>query len=150
MPTMTTTAQPLSNTAFDRTLLRRVHLASAVLTLLFGMMIALRVDARWAAGFTLAGLWSTANFWALEALLRAAVRPDGRSAGKIALASLVKIPILYGLLLLLVMRGGMPGTSLVVGLSVPLLVIVLKVMGRSVAFRDSISERSVHGRADLT
>ncbi len=116
--------------ALDREFLRRVYFASLGLTLLFGLGTAVRVDPRFGLALTLSGLWSTANLWVLERLLRAAVRPTGRDTRTVVWAAVVKIPVLYGLLVLLLAQGMSP-LAVLIGLSLPLLVVGLKAFGRA-------------------
>lgn len=149
-PTMRTAvhasnAAPGPSAGLGADLLRRVHLYSLLLTLLFAGLIAVRLDREWALGFLCSGLWSTANFWTLERLLRAAVRPSGRDRRVIVLAGLVKIPVLYALLVLMLLKGGWPALSTLAGLSVPLLVTVLKILGRLVA---PGGQRALHSPAE--
>ena len=115
----------------DPSFFRRVYLASVVLASLFGLFAAARLDARWGLGFFLFALWSTLNLWSLERVLRMVVRSEGRQTSRVVGALLWKLVVVYGLGALLILRGGFDGFALMAGFSVPLLVIVLKVLGRT-------------------
>jgi hypothetical protein len=134
-PSRTSSASSRKSTvpALEPGFLRSVHLASALLGLLLGLFIAFYHDGSWGLGFVLASSWSTANVWALGRLIQLALRPSGRNGRLIALAALLKIPVLYGLLFLLVTRGGFAAGALLTGFSVPFVVILLKAGGRLLA-----------------
>jgi len=133
MPTHHSPPSPNGPVELDEAFLRRVHQANVGLTLLFGLLLLFAVDPMWAAGFTAFGLWSAANLWVLERLLRAAIRPGGRDPVTIAVVAVVKLPILYGGLVALLALGDFPPFSVLAGLSVPLVVIFLKALGHVVA-----------------
>jgi hypothetical protein len=133
MPTHSAPPGPKKPVELDEAFLRRVHQANVGLTLLFGLLLLFSVDPGWAAGFTAFGLWSAANLWVLERLLRAAIRPGDRDPVTIAVVAVVKLPILYGGLVALLALGDFPPFSIVAGLSVPLVVIFLKALGHVVA-----------------
>lgn len=134
--------QPHGALGSDAGFLRRVYLASIVIALLAGGATGLYLRWRWGAGFAVAALWSVANFRALEVLLRLAVKPTGRDPVAIAVAGLIKMPLLYGIGALLAVKGGFPPLSLIAGFSVPLAVIVLKVGGQLLAPRTSLPDRN--------
>lgn len=119
----------------DAGFLRRVYLMSVLMAVLGGLLFGQRMGGAWGLGFFLYGMWSTANLWALEQLLRLVVRPDGRQPLPILVAGAVKLPILYGLGAWIALKGDYPATSLMAGFSVPLAVIFLKVLGRMAARR---------------
>jgi F-type H+-transporting ATPase subunit a len=133
--------QPHGALGSDPGFLRRVYLASFAIALLGGGATAIYLDPRWGAGFAVATLWSMANFRALEVLLRLATRPSGRDPLAIGVAGLIKIPLLYGIAALIAVKGGFPPISLIAGFSVPLAVIVLKVAGRILAPKASLTDR---------
>jgi hypothetical protein len=132
-------------TGVDDRFLRRVRWISLGLALVLGGFLTVRVGVRWGGGFAASALWSTANLWALERLIRLAVRPAGRQLGAILVALLVKIPLLYAVGIFLALRGGFPARSLLAGFSLPLLVIVLKAAGRLVAPRAALPSRQIDG-----
>lgn len=114
----------------------RVHKTGLIVAGVIGLSVAFYSGhAGWAAGFSLAAVWSVANFWMLERVIRLALRPGSRDKLAIAMALLVKLPLLQGLLALLVFKGNFAVSALGAGLSVPLLVIVLKIAGRMLVLR---------------
>lgn len=113
----------------DPGFLGRVYKASILLALAAGLILVLYGQVGWAAGVAAAALWSVANIWALARVMTLAVRPGQKDPLKILLALLLKLVVLYGAGALLVIFGGMPPLSLVIGFSVPLLVVVLKALG---------------------
>jgi len=116
----------------DPRFLHRVHLASAVVSGLGGLIAMSAVSLSWGLGFAAFGLWATTNTWALSRVLRPVVVAQ-RSTVDLIGALALKIPILYGLGFLLLWKGGFPPVSIVCGVSVPLAVILLKMIGRVVA-----------------
>jgi len=133
MPTHSAPSNASRALTLDETFMRSVHRANVALTLLFGLMILFGVGQEWALGFTALGLWSAANLWVLERLLRAATRPDGRDPVTIAVVGIVKLPILYGALIALLLWADLPPFAVITGLSVPIVVIFLKALGAVVA-----------------
>jgi F-type H+-transporting ATPase subunit a len=119
----------------DGAFLRRVYIMSAIVAVLGGVLASQRLGGSWGLGFFLYAIWSTANLWALEQLLRLVVRPSGRQPLAILVASTVKLPLLYGLGAWIALSGDFPATALMAGFSVPLAVIVLKTVGRLAARR---------------
>jgi F-type H+-transporting ATPase subunit a len=127
----------------DPSFFRRVYLASVVLASLFGLFASARLGAQWGLGFLLFALWSTLNLWSLERLLRLVASRQDRRPGRIVAALLFKLCVVYGLGALLILRGGFDGYALMAGFSVPLLVIVLKVLGRVLAGRTALHQTSL-------
>lgn len=122
--------------ALDQAFMARVLRTSLLMAGLIALCAAFTtIGARWSLGFLLAALWSVANLWTLERLVRAAVRPGSHDKIAIGTGLLVKLPVLYALVVLLIMQGNFAATALVAGVSVPLAVIVLKVAGRVLALR---------------
>ena len=122
-------------TSIDDRFLRQVRWYSLALAVVLGGLLMLRVHVRFGAGFALAGIWSAANLAALEHLIRLSLRPTGRQPLAIALAMLVKLPLLYAAGAALVLSGAFPARALVLGVSLPLLVMLLKALGRLLAPR---------------
>jgi hypothetical protein len=119
----------------DDRFLRQVRWITLGFAVVLGGLLMLRVHPRFGAGFAVAGIWGVANLWALEHLIRLSLRPSGRQPLAIALALLVKLPLLYAAGAALVLTGAFPARALVLGVSLPLLVITLKALGRLVAPR---------------
>jgi hypothetical protein len=136
----------------DEGFLKRVGGVSLLITALGALLGSYYLGWRWGAGFASAGVWSVLNFKALEHLIRLAVRPDGRDRGAIAAALVIKIPVLYGLGILIAWKGGFPAGSLLLGFGVPLGVLVLKTVGQVLAPRVALPQRGVdeneNGRVD--
>ena len=130
----------------DRSFLRRVHLTGVVLSLLGAFFLAAYQSTAFALGFLCMSMWSIANLWTLERLMREVLRPEGRSAPHILVALAVKLPVLYALLVVLLMKTSFPAASLLIGLSVPLAVIVLKVA--SIVLMPRLSSSGSHRRGD--
>lgn len=129
------THETVSRSGIDASFLHRVHLSSLILAVLFGASIAVYREPLWGAGFAVSAFWSVANLWSLERLIRVSLRPSGRKASTILIAMAIKLPLLYALLVLMLVRGNFPAMSLIAGLSVPLVVIFLKVAGQALAPR---------------
>ena len=142
MPTHPAPQRPNEPVRLDEAFLRRVHQLNVALSLLFGLLLVFTVDPRWAAGFTATGLWSAANLWALERLLRASIRPAGRDPVTIVVIAVLKLPILYGGLVAMLIWADFPPVSVAVGLSVPLIVIFLRALGHVIG-RPSTASPSV-------
>ena len=116
--------------AADTAFLRRVHISSLLFTVLGGMLASYAKGFAFGGAFVVAALWSTANFWALEQLMRLVISPQ-RDGLKLVLALAVKIPVLYGSLLLILFKGGFTAIPLFIGFSLPLWILVMKAAGRA-------------------
>lgn len=123
--------------ALDEAFLARVRKASLLLAGLVAAFSALStLGTNWALGFLGAALWSTANLWTLERLIRGSLHPDvEHSRMELTIGILVKLPVLYALLVLFILKGGFQAIPVLLGVAVPLLVIILKVAGRMLALR---------------
>lgn len=143
-----------TNPQVDEGFLRRVGVVSLIITALGALLGIYYLGWRWGAGFAAAGVWSVLNFKALEHLVRLAIRPEGHQKGAIALALVIKLPVLYGLGILMAWKGGFPAGALLAGFAVPLVVLVLKTVGQIVAPRVALPERGAdeneNGRVDPT
>ena len=129
-----------TNPGLDEGFLRRVGVASLLLSGLGGLFGGYALGWRWGLGFAVAGIWSVLNLKALQHLIGLSVRPEGRRPGPIIGAILLKLPVLYGIGGLIVVKGGLPLGSLLAGLAVPTLVMVLKAGGRVLAPRVALPE----------
>ena len=80
-------------------------------------------------GFLAGAVWSALNFWGLASLIRSALaeEPDKK---KILLLFLLKFPVLYGVGFVIVFYTGVDVLGVLVGFSLPLVVVVLKSGGR--------------------
>jgi len=122
--------------ALDEAFLSRVHKTSLLIAGLVAAIASLStIGGSWALGFLGSAIWSTANFWTLERLVRGQLRPGKRDNIALAIGLLVKLPVLYALLVLFLFFGKFPAGAVLIGVAVPLAVIILKVAGRMLALR---------------
>jgi hypothetical protein len=127
---------PTLSSALDEAFLARVHKTSLFMAGLVAVIASLStIGGNWALGFLGCAVWSTANFWTLERLVRGSLKPGRRDNVALAIAILVKLPVLYALLVAFLFLGKFPASAVLIGVAVPLVVIVLKVAGRMLALR---------------
>jgi hypothetical protein len=138
------------NSLANENFLKRVMLFSLVFAALGGGVFAAIVSPRWGLGFLIAAVWSVLNLKALEQLIRLAVRPTGRDPLAIAVAMLIKVPVLYGIGVLIAIKVDLPAESLIAGFSVPLAVIVLKAAGQVMAPSVALPDREIETRDNGT
>ena len=143
-----------TNPRVDEGFLRRVGVVSLIVTALGALFGTYYLGWRWGLGFATAGVWSVLNFKALEHLVRLAIRPEGRDRIAIAWAFVIKLPLLYGLGILIAWKGSFPAGALLAGFGVPLVVLVLKTLGQilapKVALPTAGSDENENGRDDPT
>lgn len=141
-----------TNPRVDEGFLRRVGVVSFIIAALGGLLGSYYIGWRWGAGFAAAGAWSALNLKALEHLVRLAIRPGERDPGAIAAALVIKLPVLYGLGILIAWKGGFPAGSLLFGFGIPLGVLTLKTVGQVLAPRMALPKQGVNenGREDPT
>lgn len=126
---------PLTS-ALDEAFLSRVHKTSLFMAGLVALIASLStIGGNWALGFLGAAVWSTANFWTLERLVRGSLTPGPRDKVALAGGVFVKLLVLYALLIAFLLVGKFPAVAVMIGVAVPLAVIVLKVAGRMLALR---------------
>jgi len=113
----------------EEKLVRRVLKASVVVAALVGFCGAVYLGTLWAFAFILAAAWSIVNLWVLERLLVLLFRGGSRLA--LAAVFCLKIPVLYGLILLYLIAVPWRPSALLGGITLPYAVIVLKALGRS-------------------
>ncbi|RKZ12563.1 hypothetical protein DRQ53_14370 [bacterium] len=123
--------------ALDEAFLARVHKTSLFMTGLVAVLASVStIGGNWALGFLGAALWSIANLWTLERMIRVSLQPDVKhSKIELTIGLLVKLPLLYALLALFVIKGGFAAAPVLIGVGVPLLVIIFKVAGRMLVVR---------------
>jgi hypothetical protein len=127
---------PALSSALDEAFLGRVHKTSLVMAGLVAVIASLStIGGNWALGFLGCAVWSTANFWTLERLVRGSLKPGRRDNVALAISIFVKLPVLYALLIAFLFLGKFPASAVLIGVAVPLAVIVLKVAGRMLALR---------------
>lgn len=126
------TPNPAPTAGLDASFLRRVYIASGVLAVLGGAVGAFRLSPQWGLGFFAFAAWATVNLWALARTLQLVVAPK-RNTLDILGALALKIPILYTIGFFLLFKSNFPAVSIVAGISVPLVAVVLKAVGRVLA-----------------
>jgi hypothetical protein len=130
--------------ALDEAFLARVHKASLFMAGLVGLIAAVStLGGNWALGFMGCAIWSIANLWTLERVVRGQLRPGRRDPIALAIGLLVKLPVLYALLVVFLFFGKFPASAVLIGVAVPLVVIILKVAGRMLALRMRSSDAGV-------
>ena len=132
--------------ADDYAFVRRVLITSAWLWALVVLAGGVYLGTRWALGFAGGALVGAANLVFLTVLVRETVRLGKRRYGRILAILALKIPIVYGGLAgLLIWR--VPATvAVVLGFSLPLIVITLKAAGRAI-FQSGLLGRAPDGSA---
>lgn len=98
---------------------------------------------RSALGFLAGALWSCLNLFAISHVVRSVLGSERPSKLKVVKLSLVKFPILYGTGFLLLRSRAFSPESLVAGFSLVLVVILLKIVGASVAERLAAGSRAI-------
>jgi hypothetical protein len=130
--------------ADDYAFVRRVLITSAWLGALVVLVGGVYLGTRWGLGFAGGALVGAANLVFLTVLVRETVRLGKRRYGRILAILALKIPIVYGGLAgLLIWR--VPATvAVVLGFSLPLIVITLKAAGRAI-FQSGLLGRAPRG-----
>lgn len=130
--------------AIDGGFLGRVRKSSIV----FGVVLAapLATSFGWmaAAAWIAGGAWSLANLAATAAVVRRVLTLEPRDRGAIAKALAVKFPLLYAIGWGILMSG-LPPTWSLAGFAWPLVVAVLKAVGRSVLRLDDTAPAAGQG-----
>ena len=93
------------------------------------------------------GIWAMVNLLLLTRLIRAAVRPEGADKGIVAGVALVKFPLLYAAGYFLVTTTIFDPLEVLIGFSLLLAVIVLKIIARALFGTDQ--EKSSREREHL-
>lgn len=117
-------------TSMDMTFIDRTLKTTAVLILLFLSLGMLHFAFYDVLAVVSGAVWSIINLYFLALLVKVAIRPEGPDKTATLVLLLIKVPLLYlaGYFLITVPMFGLK--YLVIGFSVPLAVIFLKVMGR--------------------
>jgi hypothetical protein len=127
---------PNLTSALDHAFMARVHRTSLFLTGSVAVVSSIStIGGSWSLGFLGSALWSIANLWTLDRLVRGALQPGPQDKIRLAAQILVKLPVLYTLLVVFLWMGSFPASAVLAGVAVPLAVIVLKVAGRMLALR---------------
>ncbi|MCZ6767212.1 MAG: hypothetical protein O7D32_09820 [bacterium] len=123
--------------------LRRVHRTSIISGLVLFSVASTYLGFTVGASLALGCLWSLANIFVIEILVKQVTTPGPTNRLRVTLVFLVKVPALYGIGALLLSTGFFSIKGLVLGFSWPLAVIVLKVLGLAIVranARKAISE----------
>lgn len=86
------------------------------------------------------GIWGMVNLLLLTRLVRAAIRPEGADKGIVAGVALVKFPLLYAAGYFLVTTTVFDPLEVLIGFSVLLAVIVLKIIARALFGTEAAEE----------
>ena len=113
----------------DEKFIRCVLKASAVAAALLALCGRVYLGSLWAFAFLLAAAWSIVNRWVLERLFILMLQGQSRLA--LAAIFCLKIPVLYGLILLYLVAVPWRFSALLGGITLPYVIIVLKALGRS-------------------
>lgn len=113
----------------DEDFVRRVLKASVVIAALAGLCGMAYLGPLWAFAFILAAAWSIVNLWLIERLFTTLLLGQSRVA--LVVIFFLKVPVLYGLILLYLIVVPWQPSALLGGIILPYAVIVLKALGRS-------------------
>jgi hypothetical protein len=91
-------------------------------------------------GLLFGGVWGIINLIFIAHLVRAAIRPEGPDKVKTAFLILVKFPLLYVAGYFLLSINQLQPVYLAAGFSLLLIIVVLKVLGRTMLKLDEKSE----------
>lgn len=116
--------------ALDPSFLRRSRAAAVILGGISVLYVALYAGWRPALGHSAGFVLALLNLWLLEILFTRLLRPDPRYGPKLTLALLAKLPLLFGGAALALFVGKLPAKWFLIGFSVPLVVTLLRVIGR--------------------
>jgi len=112
----------------DERFLDRVLRASGVVAGLAGLCGWAYLGSLWALAFLLAAAWSIINLWVLACLLIQVFERGNRLS--LLLFFCLKVPVLYGLILLYLLFVPIRPSALIGGVTLPYVIIVLKALGR--------------------
>lgn len=95
------------------------------------------------AAFT-GGVWGMVNLMFLAMIVRAAIRPEGVNKHRTIMLSIIKFPMLYGSLYCLFLIPRFDLLPLLLGISAPLIVMLLKSLARTVLGLDDTKSQAEH------
>ncbi|MBD3299487.1 MAG: hypothetical protein GF341_12585 [candidate division Zixibacteria bacterium] len=116
--------------------IKRVQRATLVVGVLAFAFVALYYSPNFGLGMLVGCLWGVANFWALEHVLTAVLRPDAVDRRRAFIFAGIKFPVLYAAGIIVLWKGWFEPVSLVAGFSLLFLVVLLKALGRTVLKMD--------------
>lgn len=114
----------------------RVRHATLVVGVLTFAFVSLYYSPTFGLGLLVGCLWGVANFWALEHVLTAVLRPDTVDRRKAFIFAGIKFPVLYAAGFVILWKGWFEPVSLLAGFSLLFLVVLLKALGRTVMKMD--------------
>ena len=129
----------------DHSFLNRIFRSSLILSIVLGVVAAFYFGWRIGLDFTAAAVWGSVGLKFLQLFIIEASRPEGVRPKSLILAAFLKFPVLYGLGTLYMVYVKPHGGAVIAGLSLVLLVIVLKFLGRALIDSEWFS-RPVGGR----
>jgi hypothetical protein len=117
-------------TAISGDFLRRVRKSAIIFGLVLAAPLATSFGFGAVGGWIAGGAWSLFNLAAIAAVMRRVLTLEPRDRREIAIALLVKFPLLYAVGFG-ILASGLPAMWVLAGFTWPLLVAVLKAAGRS-------------------
>jgi hypothetical protein len=103
---------------------------TVALAVLAALFLIVYVGMGWAVGFLLGALWSCGNIYLIKRLVERVVTPQRRPLGATIWLALIKLPLWYAVGYLIISRHEYSLFAPLAGFPLPLLVIVLKALGR--------------------
>lgn len=125
----------------------RTGLVALVTGVLIGLCVAWLWGWRSGAGFTVAVLWSLANFAVLAALLREITSREGIHKGRVAAWAALKVVGLYGLGVWILFQQWFPPIAVMAGFTWPLAVVLLRSLGAIWWSKAGTGDGSAPGRS---
>jgi len=122
----------------DERFIDRVLVASGIFAALVGLTGWAYRGAEWSLSFLLAATWGIVNLWVLAWLWEVLLFETGNRL-RLLLLFCLKVPVLYGLILLYLLYVPWQSSALIYGVTLPYAVIVLKALGRSL--NDAMSRK---------
>jgi len=119
----------------DRDFLARSYRATLVLLALALPFALVYLGPRFALGLGLGAVLGVINLRLIESLTVNVLRPEGARRGRVLLAAVLKLVLVYGVGYALLARGVGTPLSLAAGFPMVLAVIVLKALGRMLQAR---------------
>ncbi|MBD3382496.1 MAG: hypothetical protein GF404_09900 [candidate division Zixibacteria bacterium] len=105
-------------------------------TLLFGAFVfifgSFYFDWVYSLGIFAGTLWGCLNLWFIRQVVVQYITPQKRDTKKLALAAVIKFPVLYFLGFLMLYLGWFPVSSFVIGFSLIFFVVLMKALGKLV------------------
>ncbi|MEA3297599.1 MAG: hypothetical protein U9R56_07030 [candidate division Zixibacteria bacterium] len=92
------------------------------------------------------GVWGIVNFIFLSAIIRSTIRPDGIDGRRVLILGIIKFPLLYFAGYCLILVPQFTPLLLLIGFSVTLTVMVLKIASRVLLGLDSKKQKDMDPR----